>query len=111
MLDLNVDEFTIYLGFCDLIRSYFRLDIWNMDIWKGKEINPYNDMLLLVYMVTVSHAQYSLLWFFGAFVKLRKLTFSIFIAVRLSVRIEKLVSHWTNFTKTWYLGIFRKYVQ
>jgi len=31
--------------------------------------------------------------------------------VRLSVRMEQLSSHWTDFHEIWYLRIFRKYVE
>jgi hypothetical protein len=55
-----------------------------------------------------------------AFVKLRKETISFItsvypsvhlffcLSVRPSVRIEQLVSHWTDFYEIWYLGIFKK---
>jgi hypothetical protein len=51
----------------------------------------------------------------GAFAKLRKATISfvmsVHMSVRLSVHMEQLGSHWTNFHEIWYLGIFRKCVQ
>jgi len=43
-------------------------------------------------------------WFLGAFAKLRKAT----ISFGMSVRMEQLGSHWTDFHEIWYLGIFRK---
>jgi hypothetical protein len=30
--------------------------------------------------------------------------------IRLSVRMEQLGSHWTDFDKTWYLRLFPEYV-
>jgi hypothetical protein len=42
----------------------------------------------------------------GSFAKLRKLTISIALSVRLSVRMEQLGSHWTDFHEIWYLRIF-----
>jgi hypothetical protein len=36
-------------------------------------------------------------WFLGACAKLRKATVSFVMSVRLSVRMEQLGSHWTNF--------------
>ena len=46
--------------------------------------------------------------FLGALAKLRKAT-TIF-AVSVSVRMEQLYSHWTDFDETWYLSFFRKSV-
>jgi len=55
----------------------------------------------------------------GAFAQLQKVTISCAMSVclsvfppvcpsvRLSVRIEQLSSHWTNFHEIWYLSIFR----
>jgi len=48
--------------------------------------------------------------FLGEFAKLRKATISIVVSVRLSVRMEQLGSHWTDFHEIWYLRIFRKSV-
>jgi len=45
-----------------------------------------------------------------AFAKLRNATIS-FCHVCPSVRIEQLLSHWTNFHQIWYLSIFRKYLE
>jgi hypothetical protein len=39
------------------------------------------------------------LWILGAFAKLRKATISFVMSVRLSVRMEQLGSHWTDFHK------------
>jgi hypothetical protein len=49
--------------------------------------------------------------FVGAFVKLRKATISFVMSVRLSVSMERLGSHWTQFHEIWYLSIFWKMVQ
>jgi hypothetical protein len=57
-------------------------------------------------------------WFIGAFAKLRKVPTSFVMSFRppvclsvcLSVRIEQLHSHQTEFHKIWYLSIFRKSV-
>jgi len=38
-------------------------------------------------------------------------TISFVMPVRLSVRMEQLSSHWTDFHEIWYLRIFRKYVE
>jgi hypothetical protein len=48
--------------------------------------------------------------FLGAFPKVRKSTIS-FMSVCLSVRMEQLGSHWTDFDETKYLNFFRKSVQ
>ena len=45
--------------------------------------------------------------FLGAFAKLRKAAVSFVM----SVRMEQLVHHWTDFHEIWYLSIFRKYVE
>jgi len=47
----------------------------------------------------------------GAFAKLRKATSSFVVSVRLSVGMEKLGSHWTDFHEIWYLRFFRKSVK
>jgi len=49
--------------------------------------------------------------FLGAFAKLRKAIISFLMSIRLSVRIEQLGSHWTDFHEFWYVVIFRKYVE
>jgi hypothetical protein len=49
--------------------------------------------------------------FFGAFAKLRKATIRFVMSVRLSVRMEQLGSHRTDFHEFWYLSIFRKSVE
>jgi hypothetical protein len=46
-------------------------------------------------------------WFLGAFAKLRRATICFVISLRLSVRMEQLCFHWTNFCYIWYWGIFR----
>ena len=48
---------------------------------------------------------------FGAFEKLQKATISFVMSVRLSVRVEQLFSHWTDFHEIRDLGIFRKAVE
>jgi len=49
------------------------------------------------------------------FTKLRKKTISFVMSVRpsvrLSIRIEQLGSHWTDFHEIWYWRIFRKSVK
>jgi len=49
--------------------------------------------------------------FLGAFANLRKVTISFVISVRLSVRMEHLGSHWTDFHEVWDLSVFRKSVK
>jgi hypothetical protein len=49
--------------------------------------------------------------FLGAFTELRKATISFTMSVRLSVRTEKLGSHWMIFHSIWYLSVFRKSVE
>jgi hypothetical protein len=49
--------------------------------------------------------------FLGEFAILRKLNINFLIYVRLSVHIEPLGSHCTDFHEMWYLMIFRKYVE
>ena len=46
--------------------------------------------------------------FFGVFAKLRKATISVVVSVRLSIPVEQLDSHRTDFHGIWYLNIFRK---
>jgi len=46
--------------------------------------------------------------FLDAFAKLRKATISFVMPVRLSVRMERLCFHWTDFNEIWYLSIFQK---
>ena len=50
----------------------------------------------------------SLALLLGLFAKLRKATIRFFISVRVSVHVEQLSSHATDFHKIWYLRIFRK---
>jgi len=47
--------------------------------------------------------------FFSAFAKLRKATISVCMSVRLSVRMEQLDCHWTDFREN--LSIFLKSVE
>ena len=47
----------------------------------------------------------------GAFEKWRKTTISFVMSVCSSVRMEQLGSHWMDFSKIWYLIIFRKSVE
>jgi hypothetical protein len=49
--------------------------------------------------------------FLSAFAKLRKVTISFVLFVRLSVGMQQLGSHWTDFHEIWYLRIFRKSVE
>jgi len=49
--------------------------------------------------------------FLDAFAELRKATICLAMCVRLSVRKEKLGSHWMIFHSIWYLSIFRKSVE
>ena len=44
--------------------------------------------------------------FLGAFAKLLKATISFVTSVCLSVRMEQLGSHWTDFHEIWYLNVF-----
>jgi hypothetical protein len=70
---------------------------------------------LLVFWVrsTTGHRKLveKLLFFLGAFAKLRKMTISFFMSVRLFVRIKQLGTHWKDFLEIWCLGIFRKSVK
>jgi hypothetical protein len=47
----------------------------------------------------------------GAFAKLRKVTVSFVISVRLSVRMEQFGTHWTDILEIRYLGVIRKSVE
>ena len=49
--------------------------------------------------------------FSGAFAKLRKAIVNVFMSVRLSLRMEQLGSHWTDFDEIWCLRLFRKSVE
>ena len=51
-----------------------------------------------------------LVTFLGAFAKLRKTTICFVISARVSVRIEQLGYHWTDFHETCYLRTFLKSV-
>jgi hypothetical protein len=51
-------------------------------------------------------------WFFlGAIEKLRKTTVSFVMSACVSVHMEQLCSHWTNFHEISYLSIFLKSVE
>ena len=43
--------------------------------------------------------------------KIAKSDISFVVSVHLSVRVEQLCSHWTDFYEIWYFSIFRKYVE
>jgi hypothetical protein len=47
----------------------------------------------------------------GAFAKLWKATFGLFMSVCMSVRIEQLASHWADFYEIRCMNIYRKYVE
>jgi len=47
----------------------------------------------------------------GSFPKLHKAIISFVVSVRPSVHMKHFSSHWTDFHKILYLGIFRKSVQ
>ena len=49
--------------------------------------------------------------FLGTFAKFPKATITFVMSVRLSIRMEKLGSHSTDFHEIWYLRIFRKSVE
>jgi hypothetical protein len=49
--------------------------------------------------------------FLGALAKLRKATISFVMSDRLSLCMEQLGSHWTDFNEILYLNIFRNYVE
>jgi hypothetical protein len=49
--------------------------------------------------------------FLGAFAELRKATICFIMSARLSVRMEKLGSHWMIFYPIWYFSIFWKSVE
>jgi hypothetical protein len=49
--------------------------------------------------------------FLGAFAKLQKKTIIFVMSVRLSLRIQQLGSHWTDFQEIWNLRSFRKSVE
>jgi hypothetical protein len=49
--------------------------------------------------------------FLGVFNKIAKATISFITSVHLSVRMEELCSHWTDFHEILYLGIFQKYFE
>jgi hypothetical protein len=52
-----------------------------------------------------------LLPFLFAFAKFRKATIRLVMSVRLSLRMDKLSSHWTDFHYIWYFRIFLKSVE
>jgi hypothetical protein len=49
--------------------------------------------------------------FLSAFAKLRIVTISYVMFVRLSVHVEQLGFHWMDFNEIWYLSVFRKHVE
>jgi hypothetical protein len=49
--------------------------------------------------------------FLGAFAKLPKATISFLKSLCLSVRMEQLGSHWTDFHEIRYLSIFLKFIE
>jgi hypothetical protein len=46
--------------------------------------------------------------FLGAFYEVAKSDYSFVTPVRLSVRMERLGSHWTDFHEIWYFEFFSK---
>jgi len=67
-----------------------------------------HQLRLLENVYKVTHINTFPFLFLGALAKLRKATISFVISVRLSVRMEQLVSQWTDFYEIWYLRIFHK---
>ena len=71
---------------------------------------------LALYRIQRSHISdfklYRNAQFLGMFAKLWKVTISFVmpVSVCLSVHMEELISHWKDFQKIWYLGIFWKSV-
>ena len=65
-------------------------------------------ILILTSRIQIS-ARGLVIWGLGALAKLRKATTSFVMSVRLSVRMEQLGCHWTDFREIWFLIIFRKY--
>ena len=64
-----------------------------------------------VYMTQLQMSSYfPLLVFLSAFAKLRKVTISFVMSVRLSVRMEQFGSHWVDFHEISYLRVSRKSV-
>jgi hypothetical protein len=50
-------------------------------------------------------------WFLGSFPKLRKVTITFVMSVIISVRMEQLGSHWTDFHEVLFLSIFPKSIK
>jgi hypothetical protein len=67
---------------------------------------------LVSWMNVTDYFNSFVLFLLGTFAKLRKATISFVMSVQLSVclsvRIEQLGSHWTDFHDAWYLNIFQK---
>jgi hypothetical protein len=49
--------------------------------------------------------------FLGTFAKLQKETITFIMSIHLSICMEQLSSHWTDFDETWYLHFFQKSVE
>jgi hypothetical protein len=66
---------------------------------------------LLWLLIDIIFANTNTVYFYALSEKFRKATISFVVSVRVYVRMEQLVSHWTDFHEIWYLNIFRKYVE
>jgi len=65
---------------------------------------PFEMKAVYRYLSEIDKSTLKNVQFLGAFVKLRKATISFFMAVR----VEQIVSYWTDFHEILCLGIFRK---
>ena len=77
------------------------LPVW---IYHTSSRYPINGALFRKILLKIKYG----FWFIGAFTKLWKVNIIVVNSVRLSVRMEELCSHWTNFDETSYLVFFSK---
>jgi len=74
-------------------------------------VNKYDFKTSLVFHLSAPNIIYSekpSATFLGIFAELRKATISFIMSIYLSIHLEVLGSHWTDFHEILYLGIFLK---
>jgi hypothetical protein len=92
------------MGRCSLLPPILEIPVpWPNTL---QRLSPQSDVNFLLH--DNSRRRPGTTLFLGAFAKLRKATISCVMSVRLSVRMEQLGSHWTDFHEILYSRIFRK---
>jgi len=104
-MNSGVDE---YCGLLDLLNRILSL------VTNGLQSDSSLPLALdkvVYFLIQISQLWSSPLPFLGAFAKLRRATMSFVMSVRpsarLSVHMEKLCSHWTDFHEIWYLKFLK----